>query len=207
MDDPQRIVAGLDLGADDFIGKPVDARELIARVRVHLRYARREHDLERRALVDPLTGVLNRRGIFAVLRHEHERVRRSGAPLSVLLLDIDRFKALNDELGHQAGDTALRQLAAALLRSVRAADQVGRIGGDEFLIILPDADADAAFAMAARLRALRATAVASGETRDVQASVGAATLEAEETVDTLVARADRAMYKLKRTGEMPILPR
>jgi len=192
-------VAALDRGADDFLRKPVDPRELLARVRVHLRRSTRDHELERRAVIDPLTGVPNRRGIFAVLRREHERMRRTGAAMSVLMVDVDHFKQLNDELGHQAGDTALRQIAAALVRAVRAIDHVGRIGGDEFLIVLPDTDADAAASLATRVRALRFPSTV---------SVGVATLrpdDPDETIDVAVRRADLDMYRIRRTGEIPLI--
>jgi diguanylate cyclase (GGDEF)-like protein len=202
-------VAALDRGADDFLCKPVDPQELLARVRMHLRRARREHELERRALVDPLTGVPNRRGIFEVLRREQERSRRTGALMSVLMVDVDHFKRLNDELGHNVGDTALRQIAAALVREVRVVDQVGRIGGDEFLIVLPATGADAAAALAARVRALRVPLVAVNvpSARIVTVSVGVATQRPHEALESLVDRADLEMYRVRRTGEIPAMER
>jgi two-component system cell cycle response regulator len=200
---PNRRIRGLDLGADDFVAKPVDFGELLARVRAHLRRAQERDELERRSLLDPLTGVLNRRGIAAELNRELHRARRSGAHLSVLMVDVDHFKALNDTHGHQAGDTVLRHVAGALVAAVRVADQVGRYGGDEFLVVLPDTDLEAATALATRLHAVRLPRLAlCGAELEVTASIGAATLLGDDTVDSLVERADRQMYRVKKTGEM-----
>jgi diguanylate cyclase (GGDEF)-like protein len=203
--DPDRRATGLDLGADDFLAKPVDGRELLARVRAHLRHVRRSEELERRAILDPLTGVVNRRGIHGALQKQIHRARRTGSPLSVLMIDIDRFKALNDRLGHQAGDTALRHVARALTDAVRIADHVGRCGGDEFLVILTDADAAAAQTLADRLRHLRLPplAIDDGPGVPITISIGTATLRDDDTIDTLTERADREMYRVKRqTGEL-----
>ena len=203
--DPARRAAGLDLGADDFLVKPVDGGELLARVRAQVRNLRNRRELERRAILDSLTGVVNRRGIRAVLQKEEQRARRHGTPLSVLMVDIDRFKALNDRFGHQVGDTALRHVARGLADAVRLADHVGRWGGDEFLVVLADTDAVAAAALADRLRDLRLPPLAVGDADGVAVtvSIGAATLRPGDTIDTLVERADREMYRVKRTGELP----
>jgi diguanylate cyclase (GGDEF)-like protein len=201
---PNRRVVGLDLGADDFVAKPIDFGELLARVRAHLRRAHERDDLERRAVIDGLTGILNRRGIAAVLQREIQRSRRSGTPLSVLMIDVDRFKKINDDHGHQAGDTVLRHVARSVADVVRVVDQVGRFGGDEFLVVLPDADASAAATLAGRLHTLRLPPLAVGADTevDVTISTGVATLRADDTTDSLVERADRDMYRVKRTGEM-----
>jgi two-component system, cell cycle response regulator len=202
-----RRVVGLDLGADDFLTKPVDPGELLARVRSQLRRAEERGELARRAVSDPLTGVLNRRGIGAALQREEQRARRTGGSLSVLMVDVDHFKALNDALGHQVGDTVLRQVARSLTDAVRAVDHVGRFGGDEFLVVLPDADAAAAGALALRLRSLRLPALGIDGDRELEVtiSIGTATLRADETIDTMVERSDREMYRVKRTGELPVV--
>jgi diguanylate cyclase (GGDEF)-like protein len=199
---PARRVIGLDLGADDFLSKPVDFGELLARVRVHLRHAHDREALERQSLVDPLTGVLNRRGIHGVLVRELARVARTPAPLSVLMVDVDRFKRINDEHGHAVGDTVLRHVARALEDTVRAADHVGRYGGDEFLVVLADADAADAALLVDRLRerGLPPLAVEGGADLLVSVSLGVATLQPDESVDELVARADAAMYRVKQRG-------
>jgi len=197
-----RRVAGLDIGADDFLGKPLDPDELMARVRVHLRHAHRQDELRRRAVIDPLTGLLNRDGIFAVLRRAQERGARDPESVGALVLDVDRFKKLNDDHGHAAGDTALRMIARALVDAVRVADHVGRIGGDEFLVVLPEGGEAGARALADRLRSLALPPLAVGPDRElaVTMSVGCAVLKDGESLDSLVERADAAMYRAKRAS-------
>jgi len=205
--EPSRRAAGLDLGADDFLIKPVDFGELLARVRVLLRRAREREEFERRATFDNLTGVLNRRGLDDALRHEQVRSLRTETPLSVLMIDLDRFKQLNDEHGHQAGDAALIHVACALGAAVRKSDYVGRYGGDEFLVILPGTAGDAAAALAARLRKVRLPELRLGDGREhfIQVSIGEATLALGDTLETLVERADRAMYRVKRASQPPFV--
>ena len=202
-DETTRRVEGLDLGADDFLAKPVAPAELLARVRVHLRHAERRRELERRVHVDPLTEVLNRRGVMVTLSRELERSRRDGTPMSVLMLDVDRFKQLNDNHGHAAGDAVLRSIARRLSEAVRAVDLVGRLGGDEFVVVIPGGDEVAAAALADRIALMRMGPV---ETDVDGVSAGAATLRAGETIDDLLDRADRAMYRHKRlargTGQL-----
>ena len=196
----RRRVDALDLGADDYLAKPVDAEELLARVRVHLRHAHRHQELARRAVVDPLTGLLNRAGILSVLRRARDRAERTGEPLSILAVDVDRFKELNDRHGHHAGDGALRQIARALVDGVRLDDHVGRIGGDEFVVVVPDGGDAGARALAERLRTLPLTRleIEGSEAIVMTLSIGVATLEAGESLDSLLQRADGAMYLDKR---------
>lgn len=200
-----RRVTGLDLGADDFVAKPVDLDELLARIRALLRRARQREEIERRATLDLLTGVLNRAGLDAALHREQQHALRTGEALSILMIDLDRFKTLNDEHGHLAGDRALRCVADALLAAVRGSDYVGRYGGDEFLIILPAASSSAAARLAARLRSVRMPAISVGAEGEivVQISIGEATMTPDDTIESLVERADRAMYRIKRTSQAP----
>jgi diguanylate cyclase (GGDEF)-like protein len=202
---PTRRVTGLDLGADDFVAKPVDLDELLARIRALLRRARQREEIERRATLDLLTGVLNRTGLDAALHREQQRALRNDEPLSILMIDLDKFKALNDEHGHLAGDRALRCVANALLAAVRSSDYVGRYGGDEFIIVLPSSSAASAAKLAARLRCVRMPAISVGAETEivVQVSIGEATLTPEDTIETLVERADSAMYRNKRTSQAP----
>lgn len=198
-DETTRRVEGLDLGADDFLAKPVAPAELLARVRVHLRHAERRRELERRIHVDPLTEVLNRRGLMATLRRELERARRDGTPMSVLMIDVDRFKHLNDTCGHAAGDVVLRNIARTLSEAVRAVDLVGRLGGDEFVVVVPNSDEPAAAALAERIALMRIAPVeVDGRAIEVGVSAGVATLRDGETIEALLERADRAMYSRKR---------
>jgi diguanylate cyclase (GGDEF)-like protein len=161
-----------------------------AAVALGRRAARRR--LEEAALTDPLTGVPNRRAWDAVLPRELERSRRSGAPLSVALVDLNAFKAINDREGHEAGDRVLQAAAQAWTETLRSTDIIARLGGDEFGVVLPDCPAEEAMAVGARLRA--ATPHAGG------AAVGIATWDGAEDQATLLRRADAALYVDKAGG-------
>jgi diguanylate cyclase (GGDEF)-like protein len=155
------------------------------------------------ATTDPLTGVANRRRILALAQQEICRCARSGRPLAVLMMDLDHFKAVNDRLGHAAGDCVLIGIAQACERSLRQIDAFGRVGGEEFVALLPDTDHDQALAAAERLRTRVATLP------DIPApmtlSIGVAVLDrvtaaAEEELSRLLARADAALYQAKWQG-------
>jgi len=157
---------------------------------------------------DGLTGVFNRRYLEESLDYEFTRARRYGHPLSVLLLDLDHFKRINDTHGHLAGDEVLRQAARRIASAVRNVDVVGRYGGEEFLVILPETDCDGAHVVAERIRTLIATQpVVYGETAiDISTSIGLATLEAHMAAYTdLVERADTALYQAKRNGRNQVV--
>jgi len=160
--------------------------------------------LEREAMVDPLTGLFNRRRLTAHLAAEIARTRRYGRSLSVLLIDIDHFKRVNDGHGHQAGDDVLRAVADALRARVRPSDFVARYGGEEMLVVAPETDARAAAALGERLRlaveSLAVRAVPTGAAVPVTASIGLASLRADDDPFSLVAAADRALYQAKREG-------
>jgi len=148
--------------------------------------------LERSARVDTLTGLPNRRSIDEELPRALQRARRSRTPLCILMLDIDRFKAFNDEHGHQAGDRLLKSAASAWETTLRGSDYIGRYGGEEFVAILPDCSLARAHDVFARLQ----HAMPDEQT----ASAGAAEWDGEEGSDQLIARADRALYEAKDAG-------
>lgn len=154
------------------------------------------------ARTDPLTGLLNRRGLTEALDRETARARRTGSTVCLVLLDLDRFKVLNDTLGHQGGDRALVAVADTLRRGLRAGDVAGRWGGDEFGIVFVDLDADVAYDVVDRLRSLLthpARAVVRG--RRVSFSAGVAALSGAEAIPAeLMARADAALYEAKAAG-------
>ena len=159
-------------------------------------------DLRQLASLDPLTGVLARSGLA---EHGHRllsEVRRHRRPMSVLLMDMDQFKQVNDSLGHAAGDTVLRHLAERARRVLRGEDVLGRLGGDEFVALLPSTDAAGARVVAERLRdALHeAHARYRGEEVPVDLSIGVAEARPDEPLDALMQRADQAMYRAKRAG-------
>jgi diguanylate cyclase (GGDEF)-like protein len=206
LSDPDRRVRGLDLGADDYLAKPVESTELLARVRANLRRADRSQELRQFAVIDELTGALNRRGIMEILEIEWKRSRRTGTPLSALMIDIDRFKAVNDRFGHAAGDALLVHVTRALATAVRAHDRVGRIGGDEFLVLLPETRRTEAELLAARLRVAAGDRFSfpGGASVRLRLSVGAASLEPGNDADALVSRADAAMYRDKEAASLEV---
>ncbi|MGD8308520.1 MAG: diguanylate cyclase [Chromatiales bacterium] len=166
---------------------------------------RQEEDLIRLATRDSLTGLLNRSELMRILRAELERALRYRRPLSIFLLDLDDFKRVNDGYGHVAGDQVLRQFAALLERSMRGCDSVGRYGGEEFVIVLPETRREEGVALARRLTEQIAAAPLleiDGRGVGVTASVGVAYCPQDGTgVDTLLGAADRAMYAAKRGGK------
>jgi diguanylate cyclase (GGDEF)-like protein len=159
--------------------------------------------LEEQALRDPLTGLYNRRYLDDALERELVRAQREGYPLSVVLLDLDRFKALNDAHGHPAGDTVLVALGKALREQVRAGDLASRIGGEEFLLVLPNMPLAAAAERIDKLRArFAATEVDAGREKlraSFSAGVAACPENGTSTVD-LVSAADAALYRAKQEG-------
>lgn len=142
------LLRGLDSGADDYLTKPFDPQELHARLRVGMRIldlqdsliAARE-ELRFRASHDALTGVANRATILEALRREHSRQMRTGGSFGIIMVDLDHFKKVNDTYGHPCGDTVLQEAARRMTSSVRGYDVLGRYGGEEFLIVVPNADA------------------------------------------------------------------
>ncbi len=208
------IVAGLQAGADDYLVKPCNPYELRARVAVGERILALEDrllqardQLERLAMCDSLTSLLNRRALYRLARGELERAQRSGEPLSVVFLDIDRFKQINDEYGHVIGDEVLKMVAVALQENSRPYDVVGRWAGDEFLVFLPGVDAKNAEKVARRIldaiTSLRLP-LPDGRILSVQASAGVSSTasvdDPDSTLDRLVRQADQAMYRSKDAG-------
>lgn len=161
--------------------------------------------LESLAQEDPLTGLLNRRGFFRDLARAVAYRNRYGTSVSVLLADLDAFKPINDSYGHEIGDKALVHVAALLRTNVRASDSVGRLGGDEFGIILWHADEPAAKHKAMSLEGMIAASPLAVEGLDLSlgASVGVAALEEGDRAEDALARADRAMYARKKERQPP----
>jgi two-component system cell cycle response regulator len=207
-----RLAKGLDIGANDYIIRPLDRNELTARVRTQIRRKRLQDRLRQNfeksislALTDGLTGLYNRRYAAAHLEGQMLRAGAGGKPPSVLLFDIDRFKAINDGYGHAAGDEVLCEIAKRTLRDVRSFDLVARYGGEEFLVVMPETDLAVALAVAERLRqSIGDTPIAvSGVARElaVTVSIGvAAAFEGGDHPTALLKRADDALYAAKRGG-------
>ncbi|MCH2113012.1 MAG: diguanylate cyclase [Planctomycetes bacterium] len=211
-DSVESLSAGIAAGADNYIAKPCDQEELRARVNAGVRIlelqqelvaARRE--LERLALTDPLTGLLNRRALMDTLTREEDRMRRENRPLGLILADVDHFKLVNDSHGHLAGDKVLEVASQCLQGTIRTGDSVGRWGGEEFLLVLPGADIIQTAEIAERCRALlesQRTTTEHGHVLQITASFGAASTEAPHRIahHELVQCADQAMYWAKEAG-------
>ncbi len=158
----------------------------------------RVQEAERESLTDQLTGQANRRATELTVRREIARSRRSGSPFAVILFDIDSFKVLNDVHGHGAGDAVLMELAAVARATLRAEDELGRWGGEEFLVVAPNTGADEALGLAERLRAILERHA--WHVHPVTASFGVTAYRRGDALERLVARADDALYRAKARG-------
>jgi diguanylate cyclase (GGDEF)-like protein len=209
--DSQDLVEGMEAGADDYVTKPFQAHEL----RVRLRAGRRILELQQQLLAaretlreqathDGLTGLLNRNSILEMLHKELARASREGHALSLLMVDLDRFKQVNDTHGHAAGDAVLRESARRMREAVRGYDGVGRYGGEEFLIVLPGCDGASAASQAERVRDTFAASPFFIGQRSiaVTCSIGASsrTNPCEADAEVLLREADLALYGAKGDG-------
>jgi diguanylate cyclase (GGDEF)-like protein len=156
---------------------------------------------EARAMTDPLTNLANKRAIQDTLKRMHAHAMRKGAPLSTIVADLDHFKRINDTYGHDRGDEALAAAADAFVTGVRGSDFVGRLGGEEFVVLLPDTEAEAAVVVAEKLRAALEALDLKGVPTGVSASFGVASYPADAVEgDALLRLADRALYLAKKLG-------
>jgi two-component system, cell cycle response regulator len=205
------LAKALDIGATDYLVEPIDGSEVLARARTQVRRSRYYELLRANyerglslALTDALTGLYNRRYMEQHLHELFARMRVSGKPLCMVLGDIDKFKAINDEHGHAAGDEVLKTVAKRLADHLRAFDMVIRLGGEEFACVLPDVDIASARIVAERLRlAICSQPFTVGENAtpiDVSISIGLAEAGPQETAGSVLDRADRAMYRAKQSG-------
>ena len=208
--DRKRLAKGLELGANDYVMRPVDANELLARTRTQLRrkrYQDRLRDNYHRsmtlAVTDSLTGLYNRHYMASHLETLLGRAQHGGRALSLLLLDIDFFKSINDTHGHAAGDDVLRELSARISRNVRGIDLAARYGGEEFVVVLPETDLADAILIADRLRrqiAEQPIQLSSGQTVTVTCSIGVSMSHLGDETGDLIKRADEGLYKAKGSG-------
>ena len=198
------ILEGLQAGADDYLTKPFDRDELMARLAIGERILRLEERLEEMATHDSLTGLLNRRALYSRILSELNRSMREKSSVSLIILDIDHFKLVNDSYGHLTGDRALCLLAETLTQNKRAYDVVGRWGGEEFLALLPKTFLTDAQSVAERFRTSVADAelqLLDGRTVQLSVSIGVtSSICGTENIETLIRQADEAMYQAKKTG-------
>jgi diguanylate cyclase (GGDEF)-like protein len=217
-DRSQDLIEAMEAGADDYVAKPFNPQEL----KVRLAAGRRILDLQEQlvsanrtlqfqAAHDPLTGLFNRGAIVGILQNELMRSDREKKPVSVILIDIDHFKQINDTRGHLAGDAVLRRAAHRMQTSVRSYDAVGRYGGEEFLIIFPGCPARMAKERAEQLRLILCEPGQDLAEVPITASFGVACTIGSKHGDELLSRADAALYRAKAGGrnrvEMAAEPR
>jgi diguanylate cyclase (GGDEF)-like protein len=207
LDSDEDEAFGLNLGAADYISKPFSIPVVKARVRTQLQLKQRTAMLEALALVDGLTGIANRRSFDQTLEQEMRRAQRNASHLGLIMIDIDEFKAYNDNYGHGAGDDCLRQVAGALQSTMnRSGDFVGRYGGEEFIVLLPECDLEGTLKVAEKIRLavkdLNIPHAFSATTDHVTISLGCESMwcETETSITELLKRADLALYHAKKQG-------
>jgi two-component system cell cycle response regulator len=217
--DTRKLVRALDIGVNDYLPRPVDRNELTARVSTQIR---RKHYIDHlrssfqasleMAVTDELTGLYNRRYLASHLAAMFDRAFWTGRPLSVMVLDLDKFKSINDTYGHDIGDQVIREFAEKIRSSVRGIDLACRYGGEEFLVAMPDTEKEAARVVAERLRQeVAAHKLVINGGRDelvVTVSIGIASTEdgpKDDTPQRLIKRADEALYSAKSSGRNRVI--
>ena len=210
-DSRERIVRALEIGVNDILMRPVNANELGARVSTQLRRKRYADTLRRSldnsfemSVTDQLTGLHNRRFMMARIQEALARLERDVEPAAVMIADVDHFKPVNDRWGHDAGDRVLCEIARRMKANMRAIDVACRYGGEEFVVVMPGADLEAARMAAERLRdAVESAPFALGEGQGeiaITISAGVAQMRKGDTAEQVLIRADRALYEAKHTG-------
>jgi two-component system cell cycle response regulator len=205
------VVKGLEAGADDYLVKPFDSGEMLARIGVgrriidlHRQLEQKRAQLEEVARTDSLTGLPNRRALEEWVIKQLKGASRHGFPLWVVLCDLDSFKEINDTFGHEAGDTVLRTFAGTLRKLTRISDMCGRLGGDEFLIVISHISSDNIELAINRFRELFCSLVFpfAGQSVSISATFGVAGSETDnlKDFDALVRKADEMLYEAKRAG-------
>src|SRR5574342_861296 len=198
-------VRGLDLGADDYITKPFSFSELLARVRVGSRVVQYQQHLEYQTHIDPLTGLFNRRAFEKKMDEEFERAKRYHHPLSLLILDIDNFKLINDTYGHHGGDAVLIKISELLRDKTRQSDFPSRYGGEEFVLVLPETEQDRAFQVATKIHdeIKSFTFGTSTQPFGLTVSIGLSSTSTRDYTDwrQMLNDADQALYVAKNSGK------
>jgi len=211
-DDNTRLLRGLDIGVNDYLMRPLDRNELLVRVRSQLKRRRYTEQLRdsveqsmELAITDSLTGLYNRRYMEGHIATLVNKAANRGKDISLIILDIDHFKAVNDTYGHDVGDEVLKEFSKRILKNIRGIDLACRFGGEEFVLVMPDTDLSFAFMVGERIRQCIASSVfyvsVDNGSLDLTCSVGVACLEQlDDTPETILKRADQALYRAKNDG-------
>ncbi len=218
QEDQSLFIKALELGVNDYIMRPIDEHELLARVRTQVRRKRYQDRLHENflqhlsmALTDSLTGLHNRRYLSTHLDSVMERMRDSEKPVSLLMIDVDHFKRVNDTYGHGVGDEVLHEIGQQILRNIRGFDLAARYGGEEFAVVMPDTPVEVALGVAERLCEKMASepvhVTGSKDRIRITLSIGVAVSAGlDETAENLLKRADEALYEAKRAGRNQVIP-
>jgi len=208
LDSVEAELKGLSLGAADFVRKPFVPEVVRARAGTQLELVDARKKLVHMAMVDPLTDCYNRRHFMNAAEMEMSRRKRHSYNLVVAVLDVDHFKAVNDTYGHEAGDLVLKEIANCCKDTVRYEDTLGRVGGEEFAILLPEADANGAFEVLERVRGTVGSIdfVHNGDKFNVTVSIGLTEVEYDDgAINIALERADKALYQAKRGGRDAVI--
>jgi two-component system, cell cycle response regulator len=206
LDDESIALKAVNEGAQDFLRKArVDSELLPRAIRYAIERQRMLEQVRQLAIADELTGLMNRRGFLMLAEHQRNLADRKGTPLALVYLDIDHFKLINDQFGHDEGDRALRELAAVLLHTFRRSDVVARMGGDEFVVLMADVNGDGLDIVLGRVR--KNLAAINQDSRfpwRLAVSLGVVQYDAARpvTLEMLMASADQAMYRAKQATRM-----
>jgi len=207
----RRLEESLDAGADDFIRKPVNMTELRARLRAASRLVRMQKQFRRLAETDSLTGAANRRAFMQYLEMEVERSSRHGVDTSVIMLDLDHFKKVNDSYGHAAGDKVLIEVVRTIQSCLRPRDMLGRLGGEEFAVVLHETDLVGAADISEQIRSAieqRTIELPGGEKLNATASMGVSDVcdvLGQDTPEAILQAADEALYFAKQSGRNQVI--
>lgn len=203
-EDEEDVLKALEMGANDYVTKSTDFRIALARIKTQLRFKTAMDRIVEISRIDELTELLNRRAFYERLEDEHERFKRTNQPYSLVMMDIDHFKEVNDTYGHSAGDRILRGFSERLRSHTRKVDILGRFGGEEFILLLPETDHEGAQNLAEKLRETIAEAPFSldGQTVNITASFGVTTQGSSDPLsyEELIKATDEAMYDAKADG-------